>query len=291
MHFGPDEVLLNLEVEFRPDVPATEITAAVERLEKTIRDQHPEIPPHLHRSALPRRLTSRSPSRRWNNAHSPRWLPRRLSPVTAPWRNFSHDSTVRSVLRLALATLLLRPRAARPDPRPDPGRLRRRCPPEDDPGQPLDLQVAALDPDPGRPPPARRRHLHPGAQPLEQERPAEPLHRRRGSGHRLPALFTGSDSGTGEPKNSSYLVFRNLSLDGLGKLGDGVKAEGGSTYAHHITARRPEPQELQPGSAAVGVNTKCPAWNWVVRRTRSPARARGCTSAAPPAQYEIRQLA
>ena len=43
MHFGPNEVLLNLEVEFRSDVPATEITAAVERLEKTIRDQHPEV--------------------------------------------------------------------------------------------------------------------------------------------------------------------------------------------------------------------------------------------------------
>jgi cation diffusion facilitator family transporter len=43
MHFGPEEVLLNLEVEFHSDIPATEITAAVERLEKTIRDQHPEI--------------------------------------------------------------------------------------------------------------------------------------------------------------------------------------------------------------------------------------------------------
>jgi divalent metal cation (Fe/Co/Zn/Cd) transporter len=43
MHFGPNEVLLNLEVEFRSDIPATEITAAVERLEKTIRDQHPEV--------------------------------------------------------------------------------------------------------------------------------------------------------------------------------------------------------------------------------------------------------
>jgi cation diffusion facilitator family transporter len=43
MHFGPDEVLLNLEVHFRHDLSAAELTAAVDRLEKTIRDQHPEV--------------------------------------------------------------------------------------------------------------------------------------------------------------------------------------------------------------------------------------------------------
>jgi cation diffusion facilitator family transporter len=43
MHFGPDEVLLNLKVEFRPEIPAQELSAAVDRLKKTIRDQHPEI--------------------------------------------------------------------------------------------------------------------------------------------------------------------------------------------------------------------------------------------------------
>jgi cation diffusion facilitator family transporter len=43
MHFSPDEVLLNLAVEFRPSVSATEITAAVDRLEKKIRDEHPEV--------------------------------------------------------------------------------------------------------------------------------------------------------------------------------------------------------------------------------------------------------
>jgi cation diffusion facilitator family transporter len=43
MHFGPDEVLLNLKVEFRADVPAQELSAAVDDLKKTIRDQHPEI--------------------------------------------------------------------------------------------------------------------------------------------------------------------------------------------------------------------------------------------------------
>ena len=43
MHFGPDEVLLNLEVHFHPHLAAAELTAAVDRLERTIRDKHPEI--------------------------------------------------------------------------------------------------------------------------------------------------------------------------------------------------------------------------------------------------------
>jgi cation diffusion facilitator family transporter len=43
MHFGPDEVLLNLQLEFRADVTAAELTETVDRLEKSIQEQHPEI--------------------------------------------------------------------------------------------------------------------------------------------------------------------------------------------------------------------------------------------------------
>lgn len=43
MHFGPHEVLLNLHVQFRESLPASELTAVVERLEKKIREQHPQI--------------------------------------------------------------------------------------------------------------------------------------------------------------------------------------------------------------------------------------------------------
>jgi cation diffusion facilitator family transporter len=43
MHFGPDQVLLNLDVEFRPDLSAAEITAAVDRLEAGIRRERPRI--------------------------------------------------------------------------------------------------------------------------------------------------------------------------------------------------------------------------------------------------------
>lgn len=83
-----------------------------------------------------------------------------------------------------------------------------------------------------------------------------------------PALFTGSDIyNTISLKNVSYLVFRNLTLDGLGKAGDGVKAEVGSTYAHHITLDNLKLRNYFGGNLnRTGINTKSRAWNWVVRR-------------------------
>jgi cation diffusion facilitator family transporter len=43
MHLGPHEVLLNLAVQFRQGLSGAELTAAVDRLEQTIRVQHPYI--------------------------------------------------------------------------------------------------------------------------------------------------------------------------------------------------------------------------------------------------------
>jgi cation diffusion facilitator family transporter len=43
MHFEPEQVLLNLDIEFRPDLSASEITAAVDRLEAGIRRERPSI--------------------------------------------------------------------------------------------------------------------------------------------------------------------------------------------------------------------------------------------------------
>lgn len=43
MHFGPREVLLNLDLQFQSELSAAEIARAIERLENTIRDRHPEI--------------------------------------------------------------------------------------------------------------------------------------------------------------------------------------------------------------------------------------------------------
>jgi cation diffusion facilitator family transporter len=43
MHFGPEEVLLNLRIDFRPGLPPGQITEAINRLEEKIREKHPEI--------------------------------------------------------------------------------------------------------------------------------------------------------------------------------------------------------------------------------------------------------
>ena len=43
MHFGPHDVLLTMELGFRPDSSAAQTTAAIDRLEKAIRTLHPEI--------------------------------------------------------------------------------------------------------------------------------------------------------------------------------------------------------------------------------------------------------
>jgi len=43
MHFGPEEVLLNLQIDFRPGLPPGQITESINRLEREIREKHPEI--------------------------------------------------------------------------------------------------------------------------------------------------------------------------------------------------------------------------------------------------------
>ena len=43
MHLGPDDVLLNIEVQFTPGLPAEEIHAAVHRIEERINEPYPEV--------------------------------------------------------------------------------------------------------------------------------------------------------------------------------------------------------------------------------------------------------
>jgi len=43
MHLGPHEVLLTMEIEFEPDLPAAQTAAVINRLDKAIRRLHPEI--------------------------------------------------------------------------------------------------------------------------------------------------------------------------------------------------------------------------------------------------------
>jgi hypothetical protein len=81
-----------------------------------------------------------------------------------------------------------------------------------------------------------------------------------------PALFLGSDRfNTVSLENASYLVVRRLTLDGRSKAGDGVKAEGPAVYTHHITIEYLTIRNHNATEQTVGISTKSPAWNWVVR--------------------------
>lgn len=43
MHFGPDTILLAMDIRFRPEISAAELERSVDRVEKKIRDRHPEV--------------------------------------------------------------------------------------------------------------------------------------------------------------------------------------------------------------------------------------------------------
>jgi hypothetical protein len=86
----------------------------------------------------------------------------------------------------------------------------------------------------------------------------------RGRRDAITTLVARPDANTISIVNSSYVEVRDLLLDGDGQFVDGIKAEGHSSWAHHITLdgltilRHGADQQL------VGISTKCPAWGWVV---------------------------
>lgn len=80
------------------------------------------------------------------------------------------------------------------------------------------------------------------------------------------AVLTGSSSrNTVSIRDSSYVVVRGLELDGVGELGDAVKAEGDASYAHHIVLEGLFIHDHAADQQVVGISTKCPAWAWVIR--------------------------
>jgi hypothetical protein len=68
----------------------------------------------------------------------------------------------------------------------------------------------------------------------------------------------------------SYVVFKNFKCDGLhNSTIDALKAEGDSgNWAHHITVEYLEIVNYDGSRQNVGVSTKCPAWDWIIRKNR-----------------------
>jgi hypothetical protein len=102
-----------------------------------------------------------------------------------------------------------------------------------------------------------------------------------------PAIFTGSDSwNIVSFSDSSYIAVRNLTLDGVGKAGDGVKAEAGSVSVHHILIEGLSFKNFNQHPQRVGISTKCPAWNWVIRRNTITSTGTGMYIGGSSGEFE-----
>ncbi|NMB76989.1 MAG: hypothetical protein GYA21_17905 [Myxococcales bacterium] len=75
---------------------------------------------------------------------------------------------------------------------------------------------------------------------------------------------------TVEIVDSSYVVLRNLTIDGRGVDGAfGVSAKGGTgNLVHHVTVEGCTFLRHDAGQQTVAISTKTPTWGWVIRRNR-----------------------
>ncbi|WP_124945748.1 hypothetical protein [Sulfurirhabdus autotrophica] len=103
-----------------------------------------------------------------------------------------------------------------------------------------------------------------------------PIHRINGEANQLititgptngpqPVFIARQGHNTISINNTSYIVIRNLELDGQGFPVDGVKCEGNAEWAHHVTLENLVIKNHGNNQQSVGISTKCPAWNWVIR--------------------------
>ncbi|HRQ65363.1 MAG TPA: hypothetical protein PKZ76_10980 [Xanthomonadaceae bacterium] len=83
------------------------------------------------------------------------------------------------------------------------------------------------------------------------------------------ARFTARDCcNTVSLTNVAWVAIRHLELDGQDRLNvNAVKCESPAAFAHHVTLENLWiHSHAGGGQQNVGISTKCPAWNWVIRR-------------------------
>jgi len=79
-----------------------------------------------------------------------------------------------------------------------------------------------------------------------------------------PVFYGRSTHNTIRLSNASYIVLRNLEVDGRDLGGFGVAAQG---LAHHITIEGLRLRGVGGDQSVVGISTSgAPTWNWVIRR-------------------------
>ncbi|MDQ7064959.1 MAG: hypothetical protein Q9P90_12045 [candidate division KSB1 bacterium] len=116
--------------------------------------------------------------------------------------------------------------------------------------------------------------LEPGVYDDPNDVPGLPIFNMHGEPGR-PVVITGPETGdlpiflgrathnTVRFDNARYIVIRNIEINGRDRGGDGVKAQG---TAHHITLENLKIYGVGSDQQIVGISTKAPAWNWVIRR-------------------------
>jgi Synergist-CTERM protein sorting domain-containing protein len=83
------------------------------------------------------------------------------------------------------------------------------------------------------------------------------------------ATFNGvAGNNTVSLRNCSFIAIKNITVDCLGLAVDGIKAEGYTTTPHVVHDMLIENVVILNAGAnqqIVGINTKCPCWNWTIR--------------------------
>jgi hypothetical protein len=87
----------------------------------------------------------------------------------------------------------------------------------------------------------------------------------RGSRDCAATLVVRADANTISIVTTSHVEVRDLVLDGDGRFVDAVKAEGNSSWAHHITLDGLTIHRYATHQQLVGISMKCPARAWVIR--------------------------
>ena len=102
MHLGPEDVLLNLDVQFQDGLSTDELIQAVDRLEHNIREEHPEIRRIFievemlhHRNGQPTRTPRADADGSDGSVKSARAQPRTCvrSNLTQPWSSSQWSSS------------------------------------------------------------------------------------------------------------------------------------------------------------------------------------------------------
>ena len=84
------------------------------------------------------------------------------------------------------------------------------------------------------------------------------------------ATFNGvSGNNTVSLRNCSFIAIKNITVDCLGLAVDGIKAEGvvapATNYVHDMLIENVRILNAGANQQIVGINTKCPCWNWTIR--------------------------